>query len=68
MKSIKTDEGFIMKIVLFIVAIVALKYVFHFDVLEWIKSDQAQKIIQPVWSVIKSFYFWVDGLFRSHAN
>lgn len=63
----KKDEGFIVKIALIIVAIVALKYAFDIDVIEWVKSEQGQKIIQPFWSFIKNIYEWVDGLFRNKA-
>ncbi|GEM_PF-2890535 len=60
----KNNRGFIAKIVLIIVALIALKYLFHFDVIEYLKSPQAQKYIGPVWSIIKSFYNWLDDLVR----
>ncbi len=60
----KQNEGFIIKIVLIVIALVLLKYFFHFDVLEYLRSPQAQKIIQPVWHVILSFYNWLDNFVR----
>lgn len=64
MKNNKTNEGFVVKILLIIVAIVILKYYFDFDILEYLKSPQAQKVIVPVWGAIKSVYFWVDEIVR----
>ncbi len=61
------NEGFILKIVIIIVALVALKYVLHFDLIEWLKTDTAKGIYMPIWSGIKNLYFWIDSLFRSHA-
>lgn len=61
----KKNEGFIMKIVLLIVAVIALKYFLHFDIIEWIKSPEVQKIIQPVISFIKSIYNWLDNFVRN---
>ncbi len=60
--------GVILKGILIIAAILALKYFLHFDLIAWLKSPQGQNIIQPIWTGIKNFYFWLDGLFRSHAN
>jgi len=62
----KTNEGLIMRVVLIIIAIVALKYFLHFDLIAWINSEAGQKVIQPIWNLIKSFYFWVENFFRSH--
>jgi uncharacterized YccA/Bax inhibitor family protein len=62
------DKGFVMKIVLIVIAIIALKYTLDFDIIDWVTSENGQKIIQPVWNVIKSFYNWVDGLFRGATN
>lgn len=64
----KKDEGFIVRIILVIVAIVALKYAFDIDVIEWFKSEQGQKIVQPLWNFIKNIYEWIDNLFRSMFN
>ncbi len=60
----KRNEGFILKIVLIIVALVLLKYFLHFDVIEYLKTPQAQKVIGPIWTAIKAFYNWLDTLVR----
>ena len=54
-----------MKIVLIIIALVLLKYVFHFDLIEYLKGPQAQKVIGPIWNAIKAFYDWLDTLVRN---
>ena len=59
MKRNKTG-GFITKIVLIIIALIALKYYFHFDVLEWLKSQEGQKIIGPLITFTKNFYNYLD--------
>lgn len=64
----KKDRGFVVRILLVIVALIALKYYFHFDLIEWIKSEQGQKIIGPVWSIVKSVYYWLDGLVSGWVN
>ena len=61
MKSPK-NRGFIVKIVLIIIAIVLLKYVFDVDVLAWLKTPTAHKIIDPLWNFIKVLYNWIDSL------
>lgn len=65
MKKAKTNEGFISRIILIVVALIALKYFFHFDVIEWIKSEQVQSILRPIINVIKSIYNYLDGLVKS---
>ena len=64
----KRDQGFIMKIVLIIVAIVALKYFFHIDVLAWLKTPAAHKIIDPLWDATKAFYSWLDALVKGWVS
>lgn len=56
------DQGFIMRIVLLVVALIALKYYLDFDLIEWLKSPAVQKIIIPIWNFIKNIYSWVIGL------
>lgn len=64
MKNTRTDGGFVARILLVIVALIALKYYFHFDTIEWIKSDQGQKIVGPAWTIIKNTYAVVDDFVR----
>ena len=65
MRKIRVNnKGFIAKIVLIIVAIIALKYYFHFDVLEWIKSTEGKKIVEPAITTVKNFYSFLDNLVK----
>jgi len=64
-KNNSNEGGFIMKIVLLIVAIIALKYFLDFDLIEWFKSDKVQAVIQPVWTLIKDIYAWLDNFVRN---
>jgi hypothetical protein len=59
------NKGFIMRIVLLIGAIIALKYFFHFDLFEWFKSPKAQEIIQPTITFLKSVYALLNDFVRS---
>ncbi len=68
MEKTKTNGGFISRIILIIIALIALKYFFHFDVIEWIKSDQVQSILRPIINIIKSIYNYLDGLVKSLVN
>lgn len=61
----KNNEGFIKKIILIVIALIALKYYLGFDLLEWAKSPEGQSFIAPVIQIIKSFYVWADGVVRS---
>jgi hypothetical protein len=62
----KTDQGLILRVILIIVAIVALKYFLHFDLISWIKSPAGEKILIPIWTVVKNIYFWVEDFFKAH--
>ncbi len=64
MKKTGTEDGFIMRIVLVIIALIALKYYFHFDVLNWINSQEGQKIIGPLITFTKNTYAYIDNLVR----
>ncbi len=55
------EKGFVMKIVLIVVALVALKFYFDFDVIEWIKSPIGQKIVGPIWDFFKAGYEIIKG-------
>ena len=54
-------QGFVKTVILIIIALIALKYAFHFDVIEYLKSPGPQKIITDVWNWIKSAYNWLDS-------
>jgi hypothetical protein len=60
----KTNGGFIGKMILLIVAIIALKYYFHFDIVEFFKTPEAQKFIGPIWNGIIAFYNLLDTLVK----
>jgi hypothetical protein len=63
--SSQGERGFIGKILLIIVALFALKYYLHFDLLEWAKSPEGQSLIAPLVEIIKHFYVWADGIVRN---
>lgn len=61
----KNNRGFIGRIILLIVAIIALKYFLDFDIIEWIKSPEVQEVIVPIINFFKSIYFWLDNFVRN---
>ncbi len=68
MKTERNDEGFIAKIVLVVIALITLKYYFHFDVIEWLKSDKVQTFISPAITAVKSFYSYMDNLVKGWVS
>lgn len=65
----KTSEsGFIKQILLVIIALIALKYFLHFDVIEWIKSDQGQKIFGPIVRFTINTYNFIDSLVKGWVS
>lgn len=62
----KNNQGFVMRIVLIVIALVAVKYYFHIDIVEWYNSESGQKYAGWIWTMIKDLYFWVDSLFRKY--
>lgn len=56
------QKGFVTTIVLIIVALVALKYAFHFDLVEYLKSPEPQSIISKIINWIKLIYNWIDKI------
>ena len=68
-KTMKKDQGgFMTRIIILIVAIIAIKYYFHFDIVEFVKSDTIQSIIMPIINTVKSIYGWLDRLVSSWLN
>ena len=59
-----TQGGFIIKIILFIGAIIALKVFLGFDLIEWIKSEAVMQYVKPVIGWIKEAYYWLDNFVR----
>lgn len=60
----KSNQGFVAKIVLIVIALIAIKYYFHFDIIEWIKSDSGHKIFGPIIHYTKVFYNFLDNLVK----
>jgi hypothetical protein len=60
------ERGFIKTVILIVAALLAVKYVFHFDIVVWYNSPNGQKYVQPVWNIIKSFYSWADNTVRKY--
>ena len=68
-KTMKKDQsGFMTRIIILIVAIIAIKYYFHFDIVEFVKSDTIQSIIMPIINTVKSIYGWLDRLVSGWLN
>lgn len=61
----KNNKGFIGRIILLIVAVIALKYFLHFDLIEWIKSPKVQAVLVPIINFFKNIYFWLDNFVRN---
>jgi hypothetical protein len=59
------QKGFVLKIVLIVVALVFVKYYFDIDIVEWYKSPSGQKYVGWIWTMIKDFYNWVDNYART---
>ncbi len=64
----KNNRGFIGRIVLLIIAVIALKYFLDFDIIEWIKSPKVQSVIKPVINFFKNIYFWLDNFVSNLVN
>lgn len=56
------SNGFITYIILIVIALVALKYAFHFDIVEYWKSAQVQGYVSTLKSWVQAIYNWVDTL------
>jgi hypothetical protein len=54
------NSGFVMQIILIIIALVLVKYIFHFDIVQWFQTPGPQKVLQTVWGYITDIYNWVD--------
>ncbi|HEY4505417.1 MAG TPA: hypothetical protein VJG67_01885 [Candidatus Paceibacterota bacterium] len=61
----KTNQGFIGRIILLIVAVVALKYFLDFDLIAWLRSPDVQSAVQPIVSFVMSIYDWLDQVVRA---
>ncbi|MCX6701976.1 MAG: hypothetical protein NTX96_02150 [Candidatus Zambryskibacteria bacterium] len=61
----KNNQGFIGRIILLIIAVIALKYFLNFDIIDWFKSPEGQKIIQPLVIFLTNIYKWLDGFVKT---
>ncbi|TSC70734.1 MAG: hypothetical protein CEO12_110 [Parcubacteria group bacterium Gr01-1014_46] len=66
--EMKKDQGFVVRIVLIIVALIAIKYYFHFDIVEWVKSPGVQKYLGFLVTFAKTLYGWLDDLVRGWVS
>ncbi len=63
MKKIRINKkGFIKTIVLIIVALALAKFVFDFDILEFIKTPKVQETLNYVWQIV--VIVWQDYIVR----
>ena len=68
MKTNQTQGGFIGRIILLIVAVIALKYFLNFDIIAWIRSPEVWDRIKPLFSIVIQLYNWLDETIRSLAG
>jgi hypothetical protein len=47
-------------IILIIIALVAVKYAFHFDIVEYWKTPQVQGYVHSIETWAKGLYDWLD--------
>ncbi len=64
MKASK-NQGFIMRIVIIVIALIFVKYYFDIDIVAWYNSPSGQKYVGWIWTMIKDFYNWVDNYART---
>lgn len=57
----KRESGFIQFIIIIIIALAALKYVFDFDIIEFLNQPKIAETIDYVWSDIIVF-LWINYL------
>lgn len=70
MNTSRTSSGFITTIVLIIAAIVALKFLFHIDVLSYLTSGQARewlgyakKVVVVVWdNILQPLFVFIKNM------
>ena len=55
----KNQKGFITTIILIVVAFIALKYILHFDIIEYLKSPQFKPVIQETLKIIGILRGWL---------
>ncbi|OHA92958.1 MAG: hypothetical protein A3H52_02785 [Candidatus Zambryskibacteria bacterium RIFCSPLOWO2_02_FULL_39_26] len=60
----KNNKGFVWKIIIIIAALIALKYYFQFDFIEWLKSPAVRAFWEPIWNLFVRLYQWLDVLVR----
>lgn len=53
-------RGFITKIIILIVALVAIKYTLHFDIVEYVHSPQVQAYLHTAQEWAQNVYHTVD--------
>jgi len=58
-KELNRDSGFVTAIVLIIIALVALKYLYNFDIVTYIKSPQSQSILSRAIKYFEIFRTWL---------
>lgn len=59
------NRGFIGRIILLIIAVIALKYFLNFDIIEWLKSPEVQAVLMPIINFFKNIYLWFDNFVRN---
>jgi hypothetical protein len=65
MKTNNNQDGFIGRIILLIIAVIALKYFLNFDIIEWAQSPAVVSAVQPLLSVFIKIYQWLEYVIRN---
>lgn len=57
------DRGFVTAIIVIIIALVALKYAFHFDIVDFLKTPKVHDLIIKILAFIEKVGFWLKSAF-----
>jgi len=53
------QRGIVSEIILILVALIALKFFFNFDIVAYLKGPTPQKVIQESFNYLKEIYMWL---------
>lgn len=59
--KINSEKGFITYVILIIIALVAVKYAFHFDIVEYWQTPMVQGYVHGIQGWAKAVYDWADS-------
>jgi hypothetical protein len=68
MKKIENNKGFIGRIILLVLGVIALKYFLNFDLIAYFRSPEFQTMIQPLVDILTQIYNWLDMVVRAFVG